>query len=560
MKALVLAAGLGTRLLPYTRYTPKPLFTIGGRAFLDIIICSLQEAGCEAIAVNTHHLASQIESFITAQNYSVPVRTWYEPEILGTGGAIKSIEDFWDDRPFLVVKSDIVTDIDFRSVYEFHLAHAYPVTLVLHDCPEFNTVSVSHDGFVAGFPANSKAGVSAQLTFTGIQVLDPEILNWIPRAGFSNSIETYRQLISNNQPVKAHILNDNFWSDMGTPERYKKAVYNQMVLKAFQKGFAANIGKTIERSRIAGDGSDRTWYRITSRKHSLILADHGIKLKLGVSEADSFVSIGCHLHIKGVPVPKIHLSDPFSGLVFMDDLGDIHLQSAVQESEDTDHIYTMYRKIIGLLIDMSLRSRKNFNPNWTYQTLEYDKKMILEKECRYFVEAFLNGFMHQNRHYSDFETEFDILAENAVRFGINGFMHRDFQSRNIMIHEGQFYFIDFQGGRIGPIQYDLASLLADPYVSLPLSLQNRLLEDCTDLYELRTGVSKDNFIKGYRYCAVTRNLQILGAFGFLSRVKKKQYFAQYIPKAIETLKLNLGYFPEDMFPNLTHLAEELDVT
>ncbi|HIJ56991.1 MAG TPA: phosphotransferase [Deltaproteobacteria bacterium] len=559
MKALVLAAGLGTRLLPYTRYTPKPLFTIGGRTFLDIILCSLQDAGCEAIAVNTHHLASQIESFVIAQNYSVPIRTCYEPEILGSGGAIKNIEDFWDNRPFLVVNSDIITDIDFRSVYEFHLAHDYPATLVLHDCPEFNTVSVSSDGFVTGFPADSKTGESAKLTFTGIQVLDPEIINWIPRDRFSSSIEIYKQLISEDRSIKAHILNGNFWSDMGTPARYKKAVYNQMAAIAFQKAFATGIGKKIERSRIAGDGSDRTWYRITSHKHSIILADHGIRQQQSVSEADSFVSIGCHLHKKGVPVPKIHHSDPFSGLVFMEDLGDIHLQSAVQESDDTDHICTLYREIIGRLIHMSIEGRKNFDPNWTYQTSEYDKKMILEKECRYFVEAFLNGFMHRNRHFGDYETEFDTLAENAVRFGINGFMHRDFQSRNIMIHEGQFHFIDFQGGRIGPIQYDLASLLADPYVSLPLFLQNRLLEDCADLYEFKTGVSKDNFIKGYRYCAVTRNLQILGAFGFLSRVKKKQYFAQYIPKALKTLKQNFDYFPEDEFPKLTRLVKELDV-
>ena len=100
----------------------------------------------------------------------------------------------------------------------------------------------------------------------------------------------------------------------------------------------------------------------------------------------------------------------------------------------------------------------------------------------------------------------------------------------------------------------------DPYVSLPSSLQNRLLEDCADLYELETGVSKDNFIKGYRYCAVTRNLQILGAFGFLTRVKKKQSFAQYIPKALETLKLNLGYFPKGMFPNLKRTVDEIEVT
>ena len=167
-----------------------------------------------------------------------------------------------------------------------------------------------------------------------------------------------------------------------------------------------------------------------------------------------------HLYNKGLPVPKIIHSDPFSGLVFMEDLGDIHLQSAVQETDDTGYIYTMYRKIIGLLIDMSLWSRENFDPNWTYQTPEYDKNMILEKECRYFIDAFLNGFMHRNRHYGDFETEFDMLAGNAVRFGINGFMHRDMQSRNIMVKNDNFYCIDFQGGRIGPIQYDLAALLS----------------------------------------------------------------------------------------------------
>ncbi len=566
MKALVLAAGLGTRLLPHTRFTPKPLFTIGSRPLLDIIICKLLEAGCEAIAVNTHHLSWQIDSFITAQNYSIPVHTCYEPEILGTGGAIKNLADFWDDHPFLVVNSDIVTDINFRSVYEFHLSHAYPATLALHDCHDFNTVSVDPNGFIIGFPADSQANIAAQLTFTGIQVIDPKILNYFPKEGFSSSIETYRALISDRQRIKAHILNSKTWTDVGTPERYKAVVYNQMAPKAFQNAFSFSSSKDftqeIKRSKIAGDGSDRTWYRLTSAsdKHSIILVDHGIRQQAGTTEADSFVSIGRHLYNNGIPVPKIHHADPFSGLVFMEDLGDTHLQSSVQESEITNDIYPIYRKIIDLLITMSIQGYRDFDPNWTYQTQAYDKAMILEKECRYFVEAFLNGFMMQNLQYDDYQDEFNMLAENTLCWGINGFMHRDFQSRNIMIKEGQCYFIDFQGGRFGPIQYDLASLLIDPYVALPPSLQNGLLEDCAHLYESKTAVSKEKFIKGYRYCAVSRNLQILGAFGFLSRVKKKQFFAQYIPKALNALKLNIRYFQRDEFPNLTCLVEGLEST
>src|SRR4030042_3671664 len=111
MKALILAAGLGTRLKPHTLKTPKPLFPIFGKTNLDIIIEKLEAAGCDAITVNTHHLHHKIEDFLSARHYTIPVYSRYEPEILGTGGAIKNLADFWDDEPFLVINSDVVTDI-----------------------------------------------------------------------------------------------------------------------------------------------------------------------------------------------------------------------------------------------------------------------------------------------------------------------------------------------------------------------------------------------------------------------------------------------------------------
>jgi len=108
MKALVLAAGFGQRLEPYTHTTPKPLFTIAGRPILDIVIRKLSAAGITAITVNTHHLHHQIENYLAGQTYEIPVTTRFEPEILGTGGAIKNLTDFWDNEPFLVANSDIV--------------------------------------------------------------------------------------------------------------------------------------------------------------------------------------------------------------------------------------------------------------------------------------------------------------------------------------------------------------------------------------------------------------------------------------------------------------------
>jgi len=559
MKALILAAGFGTRLLPYTDITPKCLFPIDGRPLLDILIRNLQRAGCREIIVNTHHLAQKIETFIANRNYRIPVSTRYESQILGTGGAIKNVSDFWDDKPFMVINSDIFTDVSLKSVYDFHLQHPYPATLVLCDDPEFNTVRVDPDGFVVAFENRNGRSLPQQnnaLTFTGIQVLDPEVLALIPPGCYSSSIAAYAKLLSADRRLKAYLAPARSWKDIGTPQRYRQTVLARMAPHAFQRAFGINVRGPVDYAPLPGDGSDRKWYRVSADARKLILADHGIRKHEAPSEADAFVAIGGHLFSRGIPVPEIFLSDTFSGLVFMEDLGDDSLQKIVCSLDDGDSVCDRYRAVIDILVKLSVAGAVGFDPGWTYQTPEYDRALILEKECRYFVDAFLNGYLKRRVPFADLEEEFSILADNTLRYAAIGLMHRDLQSRNVMVKNGRCYLIDFQGGRIGPIQYDLASLLIDPYVELPPEMQADLLSYCFVNYAKHGDISRDAFEKGYRYCALTRNLQMLGAFGYLSRQKGKTYFEKFIPAALQTLKDNLRKVPKE-FPQLRRIVKRL---
>lgn len=556
MKALVLAAGLGTRLLPHTRHIPKPLFRIGGRTLLDMVIERLCDAGCEAVAVNTHHLHTRIADHVAGGDYAVPVRVVHEPEILGTGGAVRNLEDFWDDRPFFVVNSDILADVDLRGVYECHLGHDHPATLVVTDDPEFNTVTVDSDGAVIGF--GTAAPAREHLTFTGIQVLSPDVLEAIPEGTPSSIIDAYRRLMAAGKRIMTYRLPSGRWRDLGAIPRFKETAMEAAARTAFAGAFPDMAPAPIAVSPLAGDGSARRWYRLTSAGKSLIAADHGIQTQPPWQEIDSFVHIGRHLHDRDVAVPRIHHVDRFPGLVMVADLGDRHLQTAVLESGGTTRTLDLYRRVLREAVGFWLAGEEGFDPDWTYQTRRYGPDVILDQECRYFMEAFVQGYRRFPADYERLADEFERLAERIMDCAEWALMHRDFQSRNIMIQEERPVFIDFQGARIGPIQYDLASLLIDPYVGLSEAVQSVLVRECTGLLSARRAIDTDRFLAGYRYCALSRNLQILGAFAFLSRVRGKTDFERYIPPAIASLVSVLsGPSLSSEFPKLSRLAADL---
>ncbi|MCG6910790.1 MAG: phosphotransferase [Deltaproteobacteria bacterium] len=555
MKAMVLAAGFGSRLMPYTKHTPKPLFTIAGKTVLDTTIRRLVRAGASAVVVNTHHLHAMVENYLAAADYGIPVVTSHERRILGTGGALKNVSHFWDDAPFMVVNGDIYTDIDLRAVYRFHCNHTGPVTLVLCDDPAFNQVALHENGTVFDFQKREPGADT--WTFTGIHVIDPRVLDLIPSGCFTSIIDTYRLLIERGEAVHTYIPGHVQWDDVGTLDRYSRVARREMWKKAFRLVYPGTPTQNGYMTRLSGDGSDRKWYRIACENRTMIMVDHGLRCGGHTSEADAFVFIGRHLRNNNVAVPEIYYADTFAGLVCLEDLGDLHLQEAVHRAASDKAVICLYRKVVTALIRMSVSGGEGFDPSWAWQTPSYDRQLILDRECRYFVECFLNLYLGMDVAYVALAEDFDCLAKETVNNAFTGFMHRDFQSRNIMLRAGEPLFIDFQGGRLGPLQYDLASLLIDPYTALPPRIQETLLSFAMQRLSRDRDMEPGRFMQGYACCCITRNLQALGAFGHLSKNRGKSDFATYIPTALDTLKHNLEkYFPGEKLERLKQAVQQ----
>ncbi len=215
MQAILLAAGFGTRLHPYSTIRPKPLFPVLNRPLIHHLLDMLLRAGCSKIVVNAHHLGQQIQAAVA--NYS-QVIVQMEPEILGTGGSLRlALASLVHDQPILVMNGDIVHNINLSTLYDAHLRSGNMVTMAMHDYPRFNSVIV--DGrMVVSFHSENRSG-REKLAFTGIHVVNPEVIKLIAEHTFFNIIDLYEQLAVKGQ-VGLERVDMAFWRDIGTPEDY----------------------------------------------------------------------------------------------------------------------------------------------------------------------------------------------------------------------------------------------------------------------------------------------------------------------------------------------------
>ncbi|MFH1075338.1 MAG: phosphotransferase [Pseudomonadota bacterium] len=308
---------------------------------------------------------------------------------------------------------------------------------------------------------------------------------------------------------------------------------------------------------LQGDGSDRTWYRAISGNRSVIIVQPGMRKNTHKrSEASSYVAIARHLKQKQVPVPDIYYYDPVSEIIVMEDCGDIHLSDIIREENDYGVIAEHYHAIIDQLITMQINGNKGFNPNDCLETQRYDEEMILEREARYFVVEFLNRALGLSITFDDLAEEFRFIARKALQGQITGFLHRDFQSKNILVQDNKYRIIDFQSGRLGPVQYDLASLLIDPYAGLSEALQKNLLSYYVQQLARHCSFDAHAFEAAYEYNCLNRNFQILGAFSYLSIVQKKAWFRAYMPRAWEGLCARLYKTINNKCPILISLTRQ----
>lgn len=306
---------------------------------------------------------------------------------------------------------------------------------------------------------------------------------------------------------------------------------------------------------VPADGSLRRFFRVfdAGGRPLAVAMENPAADDAAVRENRAYLMIGRHLKGKGAPLPEIYGADLESGRFLMEDLGEENLQGAVVRGEDP---IRLYRVVLEALLHLQLDCVKGFDPDWCCQTRTYDRDVMRRNESQYFAAAFLKGYAGMDEDLSFLMPCFDYLAERASEAGCAFFMHRDFQSRNIAVKEGKIGILDWQGGRLGPLGYDLASLLIDPYTALREETRKRLYDYYRSRLEQRSQALASELDRTYPYLALQRNLQILGAFGFLTRIRKRTHFEAYIPKALSSLKALLRELGDGPFDPLRALVEE----
>ncbi len=243
MRGMILAAGLGTRLWPLTADRAKPAVPFLNRPIITYTVEYLKRYGICDIIINLHHQSETIRRILgDGSAYGVTITYSEEPEIVGTGGALDRVRHLLQDGSFVVINGKIITDIDLAAAISVHRQRRALATLVLRwndRWEHFSTVEVDGDGRIQRFggfphppemdrssppaPTATGDGYSPPLMFTGIQILEPEIFEFIPRGRFSHTtVEVYPRAIAAGRLIAAHIA-DGRWHDLSTLERYLQA-------------------------------------------------------------------------------------------------------------------------------------------------------------------------------------------------------------------------------------------------------------------------------------------------------------------------------------------------
>ena len=313
-----------------------------------------------------------------------------------------------------------------------------------------------------------------------------------------------------------------------------------MIITALQKLYAQVAGSPAkEIVELPSSGSNRRYFRLSGAMN--LVGASGVSPE----ENRAFLYMAAHFRRKGIPVPEIYAVSGDSLFYLQEDLGDTLLFDTIEKGRKTcvfsDEERSLLRRTISALPMIQFRGAEDFDFNQCYPQPSFNERYILW-DLNYFKYCFLKSTgldFQENTLEDDFKKMCDILLQDRT----DTFMYRDFQSRNVMIREGEPWFIDFQGGRKGPVFYDIASFLWQAKANFPEGLRNELLEVYMDSLSRYTVVDKEQFCGRLRHFVLFRILQVLGAYGFRGYFEKKPHFIQSIPFAIRNLKelLHEGY-------------------
>ena len=285
---------------------------------------------------------------------------------------------------------------------------------------------------------------------------------------------------------------------------------------------------------LPGSGSYRRYYRITGEGRTV----------LGVYNSDqkeniAFLSFTGTFRKAGFPVPQIYHADPENNCYLLEDLGDLTLFGLIGNTRKSTEVFPeeanqVYLDVIRWLPEFQVRGASIIDYGVCYPRASFDRQSMMW-DLNYFKYYFLKlakvPFDEQK-----LEDDFYTLTEFLLDADCDYFMYRDFQSRNIMIRDGKPWFIDYQGGRKGPLHYDIASLLYDAKAGIPDSKREELVNAYLKELKKYLPVDRNRFLRHYYGFVLIRILQALGAYGFRGYYENKPHFLQSIPYAIKNLK------------------------
>jgi aminoglycoside/choline kinase family phosphotransferase len=279
-------------------------------------------------------------------------------------------------------------------------------------------------------------------------------------------------------------------------------------------------------------GSGRTIVRLTGGGWSAIGVVHSVR-----EENVAFIEFSRHFQRHGLPVPEIYAEDLSHGAYLEEDLGDTTLFEFLGKNRSGHNIFPQtadaYRRVVEELPRFQVEAGRNLNYNVCYPRASYDRQSI-SWDLNYFKYYFLRlaGISFNEQAMED---DFGRLTDLLLGANNEYFLYRDFQSRNIMLRDGQPYFVDYQGGRKGALQYDIASLLFDGKADLPPAFREELLDYYLTCLGKFIAVDRGAFMEHYYGFVYIRIMQALGAYGFRGFYERKPHFLQSVPYALKNL-------------------------
>ena len=326
-----------------------------------------------------------------------------------------------------------------------------------------------------------------------------------------------------------------------------------MITEELKKLYCTYTGHEPEAiEELPSSGSNRRYFRLTGTP--TLIGVSGTSLE----ENQAFLYMADHFRKKGLPVPQVVAKSDNDAFYLQEDLGDTLLFNAIEKGRKTsvfdEEEKQLLRKTMHLLPAVQFSGADGMDFSYCYPQSEFNSRSILW-DLNYFKYCFLKATgmeFQEDRLEDDFQKMTDVLMRSSSAT----FMYRDFQSRNVMIKEGEPWLIDFQGGRKGPVYYDVASFLWQAKANYPESLRKELLKEYLDSLCKYQPVDEKYFYAQLRHFVLFRTMQVLGAYGFRGYFEKKPHFIQSVLFAIENLR-QLLQEPYPEYPYLCHVLKEL---